>query len=715
MRQNRGWLIGIGCVVVAVLVLCVGGIVAMFAFQGQMSNFISLYSPTLAAQQPQDNSSFSSSSSTGLPTAAGPAATPEYKLGDMQGFIQKNNGKPCSTEAELTCVTLSMPLDHTDSSNTKTIDVTFGIRPATGDRYGMFVQAFPGGPGGAGIGSASGRVDKFDKGILEHYDIVFFDQRGVGLSSPVSCPKSLESFYSDNLNEVNTAGQEGYDTPKEQQAAVDFAKTFVTNCVKETGVDPTQLKLYDTKQVIEDLEAFRQAVGDEKFYLYGVSYGTEVAQMYAAAHADHLAGMVLDGTVDMTLDGPTQDKNQIKAFAKALSATLDACNQDTDCHADMGGDDAQKVYDDMAATLSKTPQNFDFPLPDGTTAKRIWTLEKLEATATFSMYSGASRMVFMRSLAAAHRGDFTEMARLFYALQNYDPKTERYIGDRDFSYTDFFMVNCADIQYYTGSADDRVKALIQDSAGSYGTQPRLDEGLYSDLPCIFWPDSPTTSTVQPPLKAPGVPTLVLNATLDPATPFEGGQDVAAHLDQGYHIYVDGGEHGSYLNDENCPDQYVTDLLVNHKVPDQKEIKCTWSNPVMWAYQAPNDIEVSQITPDNIAQFMLNTDFEILFTPDFLFDSGNRGTVETACPNGGKFSFSLDKATKIENFVFTNCAYTKGFAMTGTGDFNTDSGDRSLDVDVSGTKTGHLTFKLVISPQSISVTGNYGGQDINFSH
>lgn len=706
MKQNRGWLIAVGCLAIIGLVVCVGGIVLVMSTQGPLQNLISLYDTTGIPQF--------SSGSTSVPTSAGPAPTPAFKLGDMQSLIKQHDGKPCPDSDTLTCITLSMPLDHADSSNTKTVDVTFGIHPATGDRFGMFVQAFPGGPGGAGIGSAGSRATKFDEKILEHYDIVFFDQRGVGLSSPLNCTKALESYYSDYLNEVNTDGQEGYDTPKEQQAVVDHAKKFTQDCVKEIGIDPGQLKLYDTKQVIEDLEAFREAVGDEKFYLYGVSYGTEVAQMYANAHADRLAGMVLDGTVDMTLNGQTADRNQIKAFAKALNATLDACNQDTDCHTDMGGDDAQKVYDDMAAAVSKKPRDFEFPLPDGTKAKRIMTLEKLEATATFSMYSGASRMIFLRSLAAAHRGDFVPMARLLYAIQNYDPATERYIGDPNFSYTDFFIVNCADTSYFTGSADDRVKALIKASESSYGLSARLDEGLYSDLACIFWPDSPSTDTAQPPVKAAGVPTLVLNATLDPATPFEGGKNVANNLDQGYHIYVDGGEHGSYLNDESCPDDYVTNLLVNHQVPDQKEIKCTWKSPVMWSYQVPNSIDVSKLNPNNIPQFLLTTEFDILFTPEFLFDSGNRGKVEAACPYGGKFGFELDKKAKTENFVFTNCEYTKGFAMTGTGTFNTDSGDRGLDIDVSGAKTGHLTFKLIVSPQSISVTGTYGGQTVDFS-
>jgi hypothetical protein len=127
------------------------------------------------------------------------------------------------------------------------------------------------------------------------------------------------------------------------------------------------------------------------------------------------------------------------------------------------------------------------------------------------------------------------------------------------------------------------------------------------------------------------------------------------------------------------------------------------------------MDVGQVNAQSIPQFLLNTDFDILFTPEFALDSGNRGKIETACPYGGKFSFELDKKAKIDNLVFTNCEFTKGFVMTGTGDFNIDSGDRSLDVDVTGTKTGHLTFKLVISPQSITVTGNYGGQTINFSH
>jgi hypothetical protein len=341
-------------------------------------------------------------------------------------------------------------------------------------------------------------------------------------------------------------------------------------------------------------------------------------------------------------------------------------------------------------------------------------VEKLEQTSTFAMYSGASRMIYLRALAAAHRNDFVPMARLLYALQDYDPATERYIGDPNFSYTDFFVVNCADVSFATGATvDDRVQDILKNSEGSYGLTPRLDEGLYSDLTCVFWPDSPSEDTAKPPLKATGVPTLVLNATLDPATPYEGGKAVASRLDDGYHIYVDGGEHGSYLNDEACPDDYVTNLLVYGEKPSEREIKCTWSSPVMWSYQRPAPEDASQIgTGNDLLIFIYTTDFDILFTPEFLFASGDEGKVETACPYGGKLSFELDKKSKMENFTFTQCEYTKGFAMTGTGTFNTDNGDRGLDIDITGTKTGHLKFDITIDPQSITLTGEYGGQKVD---
>ena len=67
--------------------------------------------------------------------------------------------------------------------------------------------------------------------------------------------------------------------------------------------NPDILPYLGTQQAVEDLERFRQIMQDDKLWLYGESYGTQYAQTYAAAHGDHLAGLILDGTVDLTLSG----------------------------------------------------------------------------------------------------------------------------------------------------------------------------------------------------------------------------------------------------------------------------------------------------------------------------------------------------------------------------------------------------------------------------
>ena len=129
----------------------------------------------------------------------------------------------------------------------------------------MYVQAFPGGPGGEGISSAVTFI--FSDEILQHYDIVYFDQRGIGLSDPLACPNAYAENFLSYLNEDDQAGVEGYDTPEEQQAAIDSTRTFVETCVAEMGIDDAKLSFYSTDQVAEDIESFRQAVGDEKLVM----------------------------------------------------------------------------------------------------------------------------------------------------------------------------------------------------------------------------------------------------------------------------------------------------------------------------------------------------------------------------------------------------------------------------------------------------------------
>lgn len=503
---------------------------------------------------------------------------PSGTSSDMEQKLSGLGGKPCAENPDFTCVTIEVPLDHFDSSNTETTEVVFAVAPALGERKGMYVQAFPGGPGGEGIIYAS--RDYFSRQIQREYDLVFYDQRGVGHSDPLECKSAYSSYFLEYLDANDSIGEEGYDSPEEQQTAIQNAKSFVDDCVAEIGIDPDKLKFFTTDQVAEDIESFRQAIGDEKFMLYGVSYGTSVAQAYARAHADHLLGLILDGTQDTALTGDETAFSQWEAMNMVLLEVFKACNTDSDCSKGMPAG-AQAAYDELAQKLADAPIAYEYPLSNGSTAKRFFTFNMLDYTVAYQLYGLESRRALMRAVASAKNGDMIPMVDLFYENANIDPDTEKYIGDPAFSDTMYYVVWCGDDAYYSGTAQERISKLLDEGKPLIGLIPRLDiDVLTLGLTCPFWPNAPTRSAAVEPLKAEGVPTFVLNATLDPATPFHEGKTVFENLDNGYHLYVEGGLHSIYGRGFRCPDQYIEDFLVNGTLPEQRETLCDWGNAVI---------------------------------------------------------------------------------------------------------------------------------------
>lgn len=572
---------------------------------------------------------------------------------DMAAKLRELGGQPCAENPDFTCVGIQVPLDHFDATNSETLEVVFAVAPATGERYGMYVQAFPGGPGGEGI--STGGLFWFPDEILEHYDIVYFDQRGVGLSHPLACPVAYARDFLGFLTDTDQEGLEGYDTPSEQQAAIEAARTFVDECVTEIGPDAARLGYFGTDQVAEDLETFRQVIGDEKFMLYGVSYGTAVAQTYAAAHPERLMGLVLDGTTDLTLTGEEGALSQERGFNEVLVATLQACDADEYCAAELGGN-ALAVYDDLAKRISENPVAYEFPLPSGEKIPRTFTFNQLEFTTAYQMYSQSGRMLFLRALAAAQDGDMVPMARLLYQQGSLDPATFEYLGDATFSDTMFYNVHCTDDSYFNGTTEERIARTIEAGQASNGTVPRLDGSVYTGLTCAYWPSAPADTVRVDPLVAEGVPTFVLNSTLDPATPFWEGQAVFERLADGYHLYVVGGRHSIYGWGLDCPDAYITNFMIDGVLPAQREIVCKdWGDAVIWEYE-PRMLENASDYPDPLEVFWA-IDGAIEFQPEYFYSYLEEDS-SVACPHGGSFTFGPSNFG--EAFTFDNCAFTRGF-------------------------------------------------------
>ena len=445
------------------------------------------------------------------------------------------------------------------------------------------------------------------------------------------------------------------------------------------------------------LESFRQFIGDDKFWLYGESYGTQYAQTYAAAHSDHLAGLLLDGTVDLTLEGTAFYPQQAQAFNDTLVASLSSCNKDPICRNDMSGN-AIKAYDHLVARLSDHSISFNFPLPERGSAKRKFTLSNLEFVAASQMYGEGDRMMFTRALAAyKSRRDLVPLARLFYIDMALDPQTLDVIPDPSWSDAIFFGVECQDYGYPGNSPNQKANQYLDAVNLFEFSIPRLASIIYGDLPCPYWRSATSDLTRPNYLQAQGVPTIVLGAVADPATPIKNGIHVYQHLSDGYLITQKGGPHVIYGRGNECPDALVTDFLVNDTVPSKRKTVCK-------GYVADEHV---QLAPRHASAFnsprkaLSSMETEIYYVPEFYYWDGVTPT-STACGCKGLLGFDSNDAGTVYNFTLEHCAFTKNFTVTGTGSYDTDNDIFILDVVTSG--KWKCDLKYVRTGNKTKVTG-----------
>ncbi|HET9911806.1 MAG TPA: alpha/beta fold hydrolase, partial [Anaerolineales bacterium] len=538
----------------------------------------------------------------------------EVLLEDIETF-------PCFDGSAFTCAVIDVPLDHFNPDDTRTIPVVFAVLPASGERKGMFVTA-TGGPGTSGVLLADSYVAGFDPSILESFDVVFFDQRGMGLSGDLTCPYAAAAYYQTDSQGI---------TRKQEKALKKAAGTFAADCVNELS-NPELLPYLGTKQAVEDLEVLRQIAGDEKFWLYGESYGTQYAQTYAAKYSEHLAGLILDGTVDLTLSGLEYYAQQAQAFSDTLTATLSACNDDPACAEDLKGDPI-RVYDYLASKLRKKAVSFRFPLPEGGFAKRKFTFSDLEFVASSQMYAESDRMMFTRALAYASNGDIVPLARLLYIDIPVDPQTLEVIPDPSWSDAIFYGVECQDYGYPGDTPDEKAENYLDAADPFERSIPRLASVIYGDLPCAYWPEATSDLSRPDYLLAEGVPTLVLGATADPATPVGHGINVYQHLADGYLITQEGGPHVIFGRGNECPDALVTDFLVNDVVPAERETVCEGVVADDYVPIAPRSAKSFQ----DPSEALSSAETEIYYLPEFFYWDGFTPT-SVGCTYGGTLYF-----------------------------------------------------------------------------
>ncbi|WP_242905169.1 alpha/beta hydrolase [Actinomadura terrae] len=189
------------------------------------------------------------------------------------------------------CATVRLPLDYDDPKGATTEIAVLRVKARNAKKRigSLFVN--PGGPGGQGTALAYAAPDMLGADVLDRFDIVGFDPRGIGFSSNVTCFKSTRD---------QTLAMEGMRVPfpvgaKEEGAYIKSAKALAKGC--STTGKPLSGSM-STAEVARDMDVLRRAVGDKKLSYLGFSYGTALAQYYANMFPDRLRVMVADGVLN---------------------------------------------------------------------------------------------------------------------------------------------------------------------------------------------------------------------------------------------------------------------------------------------------------------------------------------------------------------------------------------------------------------------------------
>ncbi|MFI6795145.1 alpha/beta hydrolase [Streptosporangium canum] len=435
------------------------------------------------------------------------------------------------------CAKLGVPLDH-DRPDGERIQISVIRLPASGDRIGS-ILVNPGGPGGSGIEYARGAGSVLSEAVRARFDVVGFDPRGVGESSPVRCMSSSD------LDAYLTLDGSP-DSPAEVAALEEGSRRFAAGCQARSG---KLLPHVGTAAAARDMDLLRAALGDEGLTYLGKSYGTQLGAVYADLFPGRVRALVLDGAVDLSLSPLELNAAQAHGFEVALDAFLEDCFAAADCPFE---GPVKPAREELAALLHRTDQE---PLAnksgDGRRISEAWTTLGLITP----LYDRQAWPVLRQALNEAVKGDGTTLLRMADLL------IDRREGGTYSNQTEANMaVNCVDGRFPATSA-----AFAEAARDSVGDAPLFGPSvMWSSLPCAYWP---ARATSQEKIDAPGAaPIMVVGTERDPATPYEWSEALAGQLSSGVLVGFDGDGHTAYLTGSACVDRLVDDYLINLAVP-----------------------------------------------------------------------------------------------------------------------------------------------------
>ncbi|MFI9504409.1 alpha/beta fold hydrolase [Nocardia sp. NPDC052566] len=312
----------------------------------------------------------------------------------------------------------------------------------------------PGGPGGSGLETVTQIADRLGD-VLDRYDLVSWDPRGVGRSTAVRCG--------------NSALPERVPRTDAEWAALDsLSARFTDLCAAESGRLLPHIGLFDSAR---DIDLVRAAVGDEKLNYLGVSYGGQLGAAYATLFPHRVGRMVLDAPGSPLRNFRQSLLDQSEASERALRRLLGYCTSKSECPLGLSESDALARIDEFLARTDSAP-------PPTTGNGAPLTRPIAVAALGIGIAAPESWPQLITALAKAFAGDGAELAT--YA--------DLFTGRRpDGSYSNFAAINtaanCADYpDTYTAAELRALLPTFAEAAPHFGelTALRL-------LECTRWP------------------------------------------------------------------------------------------------------------------------------------------------------------------------------------------------------------------------------------
>ncbi|WP_433183139.1 alpha/beta hydrolase [Actinoallomurus sp. CA-150999] len=469
---------------------------------------------------------------------------------------------PCAEESlsGLECATLKVPLDHAVPRGPQiTLALSRARHTGTTGYQGALVVN-PGGPGGAGRDFALRVASRLPANLKAAYDVVGFDPRGVGGSSPaLSCDtgyfKPVRPDYVPRTGPIEA-------TWLRKSAA------YAAACGQKYRSVLPHMRTIDT---VEDMDAIRVALGERRLNYFGASYGTYLGAVYATLYPTRVRRMVLDSNVRPSGVWYDDNLDQDRTFERNIDALFGwIAKYDAIYHLGTTQRAVRDFYDATQEKLRAVP------------AGGIVGADELDDAFLVAGYIdlGSYWPLLASALARYKAGD---TAPLINAYTTFGATTD------DNGYAVYNAVQCTDVAWPRDWARWR-----QDNRRLYAQGYRFEtwSNAWYNAPCAFWP-----ARAGRPIDIGGVsalpPVLLFQATDDAATPYAGGLEMNRRLKGSRLVIEDGGRtHGVVERGNACVDDKFAAYLATGALPANQSHCARLPEPV-----PPSTVAARELTTD----------------------------------------------------------------------------------------------------------------------